>query len=311
MEAGSTLFNERNRINGGENMHIQWFPGHMAKAKRQAIENRNMVDIVLELVDSRIPESSRNPLMDEIVNNKPRLVIMNKADLADRARTEEWLTHFNQSEKNQQAIAIDAFSHSDITRTKKIIKEMMAEKMAIRKQKGMKPRAIRLMVLGIPNVGKSTFINQMIKKNRAKTANKPGVTQQQQWLKIENDFELLDTPGILWHKFEDQKVGVKLALTGAIKDALFHKDDIALYALDFFIHTYPGRIKEAYHLSEDMTDKTYPELLMELTTHLNFGDDFDRASEKLIFDIRDGKLGAYTLDEVPVEPEETKVSGNE
>lgn len=292
-------------------MHIQWFPGHMAKAKRQAIENRNMVDIVLELVDSRIPESSRNPLMDEIVNNKPRLVIMNKADLADRARTEEWLTHFNQSEKNQQAIAIDAFSHSDITRTKKIIKEMMAEKMAIRKQKGMKPRAIRLMVLGIPNVGKSTFINQMIKKNRAKTANKPGVTQQQQWLKIENDFELLDTPGILWHKFEDQKVGVKLALTGAIKDALFHKDDIALYALDFFIHTYPGRIKEAYHLSEDMTDKTYPELLMELTTQLNFGDDFDRASEKLIFDIRDGKLGAYTLDEVPVEPEETKVSGNE
>ncbi len=292
-------------------MHIQWFPGHMAKAKREAIEKRNMVDIVMELVDARIPESSRNPLMDEIVGHKPRLIIMNKADLADRADTEAWLKHFNSIDKNQQAIAIDAFSHSDITRTKKIIKEMMAEKMAVRKSKGMKPRAIRLMVLGIPNVGKSTFINQMIKKNRAKTANKPGVTQHQQWLKIGDDFELLDTPGILWHKFEDQRVGVKLALTGAIKDALFHKDDIALYALDFFIHTYPGRINAAYHLSEEMGDKTKPELLMELTTKLNFGEDFDRASEKLIFDIRDGKLGAYTLDEVPVTLEKMEELGNE
>lgn len=292
-------------------MHIQWFPGHMAKAKREAIENRNMVDIVLELVDARIPESSRNPLMDEIVGNKPRLIIMNKADLADRSSTDRWLTYFSHVDKNQQAVAINTFSQSDITRTKKIIKEMMAEKMAVRKSKGLKPRAIRLMVLGIPNVGKSTFINQMIKKNRAKTANKPGVTQQQQWLKIGDDFELLDTPGILWHKFEDQKVGVKLALTGAIKDTLFHKDDIALQALEFFIDHYPGRIAGTYHLSETMDEKTYPELLMEFTKKLNFGEDYERASEKLIFDIRDGKLGTYTLDSVPVIHQDSRESSDE
>lgn len=292
-------------------MHIQWFPGHMAKAKREAIENRNMVDIVLELVDARIPEASRNPLMDEIVGNKPRLIIMNKVDLADRSATDKWLHHFSVVDKNQQAIAISTFNQSDITRTKKIIKEMMAEKMAARAAKGMKPRAIRLMVLGIPNVGKSTFINQMIRKNRAKTANKPGVTQQQQWLKIGNDFELLDTPGILWHKFDDQEMGVKLALTGAIKDTLFHKDDIALYALEYFISHYPGRVNETYRLSEDMSEKTYPELLMELTSRLNFGDDYDRASEKLIFDIRDGKLGTYTLDGVPYSPLEIEATVHE
>lgn len=280
-------------------MVIQWFPGHMAKAKRLAIENRNMVDIVLELVDARIPISSRNPLMDEIVGGKPRLIILNKADLADSNMTNDWLEYFNHPEHNQKAIAVNAFSQSDIKRTKKIIKEMMIEKMAAREARGIKPRAIRLMVLGIPNVGKSTFINQMIKRNRAKTANKPGVTQHQQWLKIENDFELLDTPGILWHKFEDQAIGMKLALTGAIKDTLFHKDDIALYALELWTNRYPGRLKQVYRLDESLGKESYPDMLMALTEQLNFGDEYDRASEKLIFDIRDGKLGTFTLDEVP------------
>ncbi|WP_062532926.1 ribosome biogenesis GTPase YlqF [Jeotgalibaca dankookensis] len=280
-------------------MVIQWFPGHMAKAKRQAIENRNMVDIVLELVDARIPISSRNPLMDEIVGGKPRLIILNKADLADSNMTNDWLEYFNHPEHNQKAIAVNAFSQSDIKRTKKIIKEMMIEKMAAREARGIKPRAIRLMVLGIPNVGKSTFINQMIKRNRAKTANKPGVTQHQQWLKIENDFELLDTPGILWHKFEDQAIGMKLALTGAIKDTLFHKDDIALYALELWTNRYPGRLKQVYRLDESLGKESYPDMLMALTEQLNFGDEYDRASKKLIFDIRDGKLGTFTLDEVP------------
>ncbi|AQS53096.1 Ribosome biogenesis GTPase A [Jeotgalibaca dankookensis] len=280
-------------------MVIQWFPGHMAKAKRQAIENRNMVDIVLELVDARIPISSRNPLMDEIVGGKPRLIILNKADLADSNMTNDWLEYFNHPEHNQKAIAVNAFNQSDIKRTKNIIKEMMIEKMAAREARGIKPRAIRLMVLGIPNVGKSTFINQIIKRNRAKTANKPGVTQHQQWLKIENDFELLDTPGILWHKFEDQAIGMKLALTGAIKDTLFHKDDIALYALELWTNRYPGRLKQVYRLDESLGKESYPDMLMALTEQLNFGDEYDRASEKLIFDIRDGKLGTFTLDEVP------------
>ncbi|AZP05368.1 ribosome biogenesis GTPase YlqF [Jeotgalibaca ciconiae] len=283
-------------------MVIQWFPGHMAKAKREAIENRKMVDIVIELVDARIPESSSNPLMDEIVGNKPRLIILNKADLADRNKTEKWLQYYNRNTENQKAIAINVFNQTDINYTKKVLQGMMSDKAAKWKEKGMKPRATRLMVLGIPNVGKSTFINQMIRKNRAKTANKPGVTKQQQWLKISNEFELLDTPGILWHKFEDPQTGIHLALTGAIKDTLFHKDDIALYALKFFLSNYPGRLQSYYHLNEDISEENLPDLLMELTKKLNFGDDYDRASEKLIFDIRDGKLGTFTLDEIPHTP---------
>lgn len=280
-------------------MTIQWFPGHMAKAKREAIENRKMVDIVIELVDARLPESSRNPLVDEIVGNKPRLVILNKSDLADRAATDKWLDYFNNSQNGQQAVAISAMNQSDMNRVKKMLKNLMAGKMADLAKKGVKPRAIRLMVLGIPNVGKSTFINQMIRKNRAKTANRPGVTTAQQWLKIGKDFELLDTPGILWPKFEDPEVGLKLALTGAIKDTLYHKDDVALYALRFFTEQYPGRVSEAYRLDEK-AGESLPDFLMALTKQMNFGEDYDRASEKLIFDIRNGKLGAYTLDIPPL-----------
>ncbi|MDE1548452.1 ribosome biogenesis GTPase YlqF [Jeotgalibaca caeni] len=285
-------------------MVIQWFPGHMAKAKRQAIENRKMVDLVIELVDARIPESSRNPMVEEIVGNKPKLMILNKADLADKKKTEEWVRYYRTVSADQKAIAIDVFNHTEINQVKKVLKDMMAEKMAARLEKGVQPRAIRLMVLGIPNVGKSTFINQMIKKNQAKTANRPGVTQQQKWMKIGNDFELLDTPGILWPKFEDQEIGVKLALSGAIKDALFHKDDIALYALRFFLTNYPGRLQAAYRIDEENRMDDLPGLLMDLTKKMNYGDDFDRASEKLVFDIRDGKLGPFTLDEVPTPTKE-------
>lgn len=287
-------------------MVIQWFPGHMAKAKRQAIENRKMVDIVIELVDARLPISSRNPLMDEIAGNKPRLLILNKGDLADPEMTREWIKHYN-NQDNQKAIAISAMDQNDIKRTKKVLKSMMAPKMAALAEKGVKPRAIRLMVLGIPNVGKSTFINQMIKKNRAQTANKPGVTKAQQWLKIENDFELLDTPGILWHKFEDEEIGLKLALSGAIKDTIFHNDDVSLFALKFFLSHYPNRIIEAYKIKENNWEDSLPELLMEITKKLNFGEDYERGSEKLIFDIRDGKLGAYTLDDSPISSVKTEV----
>ena len=281
-------------------MVIQWFPGHMAKAKRQAIENRKMVDIVIELVDARLPDSSRNPLMDEISGNKPRLLVMNKADLADKTATTEWVKYYSSQLGHQKAIAITSMDQNDIKYTKKVLKEMMAPKMAALAEKGVKPRAIRLMVLGIPNVGKSTFINQMIKRNRARTANTPGVTKAQQWLKIENDFELLDTPGILWHKFEEPSIGQKLALSGAIKDTIFHNDDIALFALKYFLSHYPGRVQEYYKVEEEIVEESLPELLMEITKKMNFGEDYERGSEKLIFDIRDGKLGSFTLDTPPI-----------
>ena len=167
-------------------------------------------------------------------------------------------------------------------------------------EKGIRPRPIRLMVLGIPNVGKSTFINRMINKNQAETANRPGVTKGQRWLKIGNDFELLDTPGILWPKFESEEVGNKLALTGAIKDALLHMDDIALFALTQFKLDYPEYLKKAYRLTDDDLELSNVDLLMLITKNLGFKEDYEKASERIVFDIRSGKLGRYTLDQAPV-----------
>lgn len=277
-------------------MLIQWFPGHMAKARREAIEKLKLVDLVIELLDARLPESSRNPLIDQIIGNKPRLIVLNKADLADKVQTEEWLKYYNQEEKQQHAIAISTLNPKDMQALKKELKEMMAPKMKKMADKGVKPRAVRLMILGIPNVGKSTLINKLLTKNRAQTGNRPGVTKGQQWLKIGNDFELLDTPGILWPKFEDQVIGKKLALTGAIKDTLFHKDEVALFALSYFLKYYPGKLQEFYKVDEKTFAENTAEFLIGLTAKLGFREDYGRASEKIIFDIRNGKLGLYTLD---------------
>jgi ribosome biogenesis GTPase A len=279
-------------------MLIQWFPGHMAKARREAIEKLKLVDLVIELLDARLPESSRNPLIDQIIGNKPRLIVLNKADLADKDKTEEWLEYYNQDEKEQRAIAISTLNPKDMQTLKKEVNTIMAPKMKKLTDKGVKPRAIRLMILGIPNVGKSTLINKLLTKNRAVTGNRPGVTKGQQWLKIDNDFELLDTPGILWPKFEDQVIGKKLALTGAIKDTLFHKDEVALFALAYFLKYYPGKLQEYYKIDEKTFAENTPEFLMGLTTKFGFGEDYGRASEKIMFDIRNGKLGPYTLDSV-------------
>ena len=206
---------------------IQWFPGHMAKAKREAKEKLNLVDIVIELVDARIPESSRNPLIDEIVGNKPRIMVLNKADLADPAKTQAWINYYQS--QGIHALSIDAQHGKGLKQLEKQCQLLMSDYFAKQAAKGVKPRAIRLMILGIPNVGKSTLINRFVGKNQAITGNKPGVTKAQRWLKVGRNFELLDTPGILWPKFDDPLVGKKLALTGAIKDQLVHMDDLALY----------------------------------------------------------------------------------
>lgn len=283
---------------------IQWFPGHMAKAKREAIEKRKMVDIIIELVDARIPESSRNPLIDEISGNKPRLILLNKADLADPEETKKWVAYFNSSQRGSEhkAAAISSLNQQDIKKVKNLLKEIQIPKLQALAEKGVQVRPIRLMVLGIPNVGKSSFINHMVGKNRAETANRPGVTKAQKWMKIGKEFELLDTPGILWPKFEDQQVGQKLALTGAIKDTLFHRDDVILEALRFFLTKYPGRIAARYGVKEEDALESLPEFLMEITKKFGYGEDYDRACERILHDIRNKKLGAFTLDAVPVRP---------
>ncbi|MGM0124455.1 ribosome biogenesis GTP-binding protein YlqF [Enterococcus sp. AZ194] len=273
---------------------IQWFPGHMAKARREVSEKLKFVDIVFELVDARLPISSRNPMMDQIIQQKPRLVLLNKADLADPQQTKLWQGYFQQ--KGFVTLAINAQDNKGVKNIVPSAKIALKEKIERNQARGLKPRAIRAMVIGIPNVGKSTLMNRLVGKKIAQTGNKPGVTKGQQWLRSGTELELLDTPGILWPKFEDAQIGKKLALTGAIKDQLIHLDDMALYGIDFFARHYPGRLAERYQLTEEQEKELAPEILMTISQKRGFRDDYGRASEMLVFEIRSGKLGKYTLD---------------
>lgn len=289
----------------GALMTIQWFPGHMAKARREISEKLKFVDIIFEVVDARLPISSRNPMLDKILQQKPRLVLINKSDLADPRQTKLWEKHFEA--QGAFTLAINAHDNKCVKAIINKAKESLSEKIERDRKRGLKPRAIRAIVIGIPNVGKSTLMNRLIGKKIAITGNKPGVTKGQQWLKSGNELELLDTPGILWPRFENQEIGRKLALTGAIKDQLLHLDDIAIYGLGFFARYYPEVVKKRYGLTEEQLFLPGPELLIFITKKLGFGEDFERGSERVIFDIRQGKLGTYTLDraeEVSVEDEQ-------
>lgn len=277
---------------------IQWFPGHMAKALRQVKENLKSVDIVLELVDARLPESSRNPQLAEVLQDKPSIIVLTKMDLADPAETKRWINYYESM--GQPAIAVNSNS-GNLKIIEKKIKEILADKLQSRKEKGIQNPKLRAMCIGIPNVGKSTLLNHLVKKNVAQTGNRPGVTKAQQWLKAGKDLQLLDTPGILWPKFEDPLVGKKLALTGAIKDTLYAKDDVALYAVEHFIHTNPDALAQRYRLTQSELEDTTVETLLAITRNMGFKEDYDRASERLIFEIRKGKLGRYTLDKPPVD----------
>ncbi|RWR14106.1 ribosome biogenesis GTPase YlqF [Siminovitchia fortis] len=278
-------------------MTIQWFPGHMAKARREVTEKLKLVDIVFELVDARIPVSSANPMLQEIIQQKPRLILLNKSDTADPELTRQWISRF--SEEGTKALAINSQAGRGLNEIVRAAEELLKEKRDRRKAKGLKPRAIRAMIIGIPNVGKSTLINRLAKKNIAKTGNTPGVTRGQQWIKVGKDLELLDTPGILWPKFEDQKIGYKLALTGAIKDSLLNMQDIAVFALRFLESHYPGNMKKRYQLKE------IPEDIVDVFDHIgklrgcltSGGEvDYEKTAETVIMDVRAQKLGNITFD---------------
>ncbi|MEG0475997.1 MAG: ribosome biogenesis GTPase YlqF, partial [Carnobacterium sp.] len=219
---------------------IQWFPGHMAKARRQVTEKLTLVDVIFELVDARIPLSSRNPILDELIGDKPRIVILNKSDLADEALTQKWVSYFNK--QGISAVPIVAQEGIGMKKVMSEAKRLLKPKFDRMAAQGRKPRPIRAMSIGIPNVGKSTLINRFVKKNIAKTGNRPGVTKAQQWLRLNKELDLLDTPGILWPKFEDPEVGKKLALTGAIKDTILQLDDIALYGIEVMQQHYPEQL---------------------------------------------------------------------
>lgn len=278
-------------------MTIQWFPGHMAKARREVTEKLKLVDIIFELVDARLPLSSRNPMIDEVVGQKIRLLILNKADMADDFQTKKWIKYFE--EKGHRAIAINSFEGKGLQLVTKAATELLEEKWDRMRSRGIKPRAIRAMIVGIPNVGKSTLINRLAKKNLAKTGNMPGVTKAQQWIKVGKELELLDTPGILWPKFEDQSVGYKLALTGAIKDTITNMEDLAVYGLRFLAEHYPKRMEERYQLTEVDEDlvQTFDHIGKLRRTFSSGGEiDYDQVAELVVRDIRGEHLGKLTFD---------------
>lgn len=277
---------------------IQWFPGHMAKALRQIREQMPLVDIVFELVDARVPYSSQNPEVDRAAGEKPRLLILTKTDLADSEATKLWQEYF--SAHGQPVLALDSRAKNVASVVTKTAQNILKDKFELERSKGMKKRAIRAMCVGVPNVGKSTLLNHLVKKNVAATGNRPGVTVGQQWLRSTADLELLDTPGVLWPKFATAKQGTMLALTGAIKDSLYPKDDVALFALDYLRHNRLAELKRRYRLTDaDVSEEVgNPDLLLIITQKMGFRDDYDRGSERLIFDLRKGKLGTFTL-EIP------------
>ncbi|EHI73478.1 ribosomal biogenesis GTPase [Streptococcus criceti] len=273
---------------------IQWFPGHMSKARRQVQENLKFVDFVTVLVDARLPLSSQNPMLNKIVGDKPKLLVLNKADLADPLLIKEWQSYFEN--QGLKTLLINAKDQSTVKRLTEAAKSLMADKLERLKKKGINKETLRTMIIGIPNAGKSTLMNRLAGKKIAVVGNKPGVTKGQQWLKSNKDLEILDTPGILWPKFEDQLVGLKLALTGAIKDNLLPMDEVTIFGLNYFKENYPERLKDRFKGLD--LEQEVPEMIMDLTQKLGFRDDYDRFYNLFVKEVRDGKLGRYTLDKV-------------
>ena len=271
---------------------IQWFPGHMSKARRQVQENLKHVDFVTILVDARLPLSSQNPMLAKIVGDKPKLMILNKVDLADNNRTKEWRNYFeNQGVKT---LAVNSKEQATVKLVTDAAKTLMADKLVKLRERGIQKETLRTMIIGIPNAGKSTLMNRLAGKKVAVVGNKPGVTKGQQWLKTNKELEILDTPGILWPKFEDEVVGLKLALTGAIKDQLLPMDEVTIFGLNFFKKYYPERLVERFK-GINLEEET-PEIIMTMTQKLGFRDDYDRFYNLFVKDVREGRLGRYTLD---------------
>ncbi len=280
-------------------MNIQWYPGHMTKTRRMMQENIGLVDIVIELLDARIPFSSKNPEIDELAKNKHRIVILNKVDLADDKKTNLWIKYFE--EQNCKVILVDSIKGKGIKDITEVSKELMKEKVERLKQRGRLFVPTRAMIVGIPNVGKSTLINKFVGKSLAKTGDKPGVTRGKQWIKIKKDFELLDTPGILWPKFEDQTVGLKLAFTGAVNDDILDTYTLALNLIDNLRKIYPNSLKERYKIDfneEDKSDKILENIGISRSFKTKGGEiDLNRVSYILIDEFRGGKLGKITLEQ--------------
>lgn len=284
-------------------MNLQWYPGHMTKAKRQMQEDLKLIDLIIELVDARIPLSSRNPDIDELGKNKARLILLNKSDLADERYNEQWSAYFQK--KGFYVVKVNAKSGAGFKSIQGVIQEACKAKIERDRRRGIKNRPIRAMVVGIPNVGKSTFINSYAGKACAKTGNKPGVTKGKQWIRLNKTLELLDTPGILWPKFEDQEVGKRLAFIGSIKDEILNLEELSLELLDYIRTNYPGLLNTRYGIEEEGTPVSLLEAVADKRKCLIRGQEIDyaKAAGIVMEEFRNGKIGRITLEFPPVEEE--------
>ena len=277
-------------------MNLQWYPGHMTKAKRQMQEDLKLIDLIIELVDARIPLSSRNPDIDELGKNKARLILLNKSDLADERYNEQWSAYFQK--KGFYVVKVNAKSGAGLKSIQGVIQEACKAKIERDRRRGIKNRPIRAMVVGIPNVGKSTFINSYAGKACAKTGNKPGVTKGKQWIRLNKQVELLDTPGILWPKFEDQEVGLKLAFIGSIKDEVLQTEELAAELIHFLRTAYPEVLADKYDIEMDEDDYVVLNRIAKSRNCIVRGNELDteKAALLLLDDFRNGKLGRLTLE---------------
>ena len=278
------------------NVAISWYPGHMAKAKNEIIDKVKIMDIVYVLLDARIPSSSMNPMIDEVLKNKKKIYIMTKADMADLSVTLRWEKYFK--DNGIPSLVVDSISGLNIKKIESFSRELLEEKFKKEAARGMKKRPIRAMIVGIPNVGKSTLINKLVNKRATLVGNKPGVTKAQQWIRLNENLELLDTPGVLWPKFEDKTVGLHLALTGAIREEILPKEDLVFYLLRYLKDYYPTNIVNKYGI--DLEDEFNPvNYVMAFYTKYNIkNDDYDRVYDIILNDFKNGRLGRISLDRI-------------
>lgn len=290
-------------------MNINWYPGHMLKTKKQIIEDLKLIDVVIEILDARIPISSQNPDIQNITRNKKKIVLLNKSDLADDKQTQKWISYFKQN--NIEAIKADSNIGKGSKDVLKLVQKLMEEELEKAAAKGRTKRNIRIMIIGIPNVGKSSLINRLVNKKTAEVGNRPGVTKQKQWVRIGQNIELLDTPGVLWPKFEDEKVALNLAYVGSIKDEVIPKTDVAYQLLKFLYEKYKDKIILKYKLTEEEQNSIITQegkndiiILMDIIAKkrgaiVSGGEvDYEKVANLILNDFRTGKIGNITLEQV-------------
>lgn len=287
-----------------DNLHINWYPGHMKKTKEMVQNNLKLVDVVIELLDARIPLSSKNPEIDKLAHNKPRVVVLNKSDLSDRAKLNKWISYYQS--KGIKAIPVDTLKGSGVNKIVEECKNVTKEKMDALKEKGRKERAIRVMIVGVPNVGKSSLINKLTGRKSTQTGDRPGVTKGKQWVRLKGNLELLDTPGILWPKFEDQKIALNLAFTRAIKDEILDIDTLGLKFIEKMSEIEPEKLKARYKLDSLGEEPLETMEMIGRKRGFILGRnelDYTRIAKTVLNEFREGKLGQITL-EVPEDIEE-------